>query len=62
MLSVLKKSCLTLLCALCLPLSVQVLAGGEDDSSQQPRVAKVNTKVVVGWIEKGLILPEHTAV
>lgn len=62
MLSVLKKSCLTALCVLCLPLAGQALAGGDDETVQQSRVVKVNSKVVVGWIEKGLILPEHTAV
>ena len=62
MLSVLKSSCLAALCAVCIPLSGYALAGGSDEAVKQPKVAKVNAKVVVGWIEKGLILPEQTAV
>lgn len=62
MLSVLKRTCLAALCALCIPLSGHALAGGEDETVKPTTGVKVNSKVVVGWIEKGLILPEHTAV
>jgi hypothetical protein len=62
MLSVFKHSCLVALLVACVPFSGQVLAGGASDDQKQPRVTKVNSKVVVGWIEKGLILPEHTTV
>lgn len=62
MLSVLKNSCLAALLAVCVSFPGQVLAGGSSDGDKQSRVTKINSKVVVGWIEKGRILPEHTAV
>lgn len=61
MLSVLKNTCLVVLVTCGLPFVGHALAGGADDQDQ-PKPAKVNSKVVVGWIEKGRILPEHATV
>lgn len=61
MLSVLKKSCFAALLVFGLPFSGSLLAGGADEEKQSAS-PKVNSKVIVGWIEKGLILPEKTAV
>ncbi|WP_373186866.1 ATP-dependent zinc protease [Halopseudomonas sp.] len=62
MLSVLKKSCFAALLVVSLPFSGHVLGGGSSDDHYKSTFTKVNSKVVVGWIEKGRILPEHTAV
>jgi hypothetical protein len=61
MLSVLKNTCLVMLVAAA-SFSSLALASGSSSDQQNSTSVRVNTKVIVGWIEKGRILPEHTTV
>jgi hypothetical protein len=61
MLPVLKNTCLVMLVATAF-FSSLALASGSSGDQQESTSVQVNTKVIVGWIEKGRILPEHTMV
>lgn len=62
MLPVLKNACFTLLLTVSIPFSGAALAGGSSGDQSQSEPTRINSKIIVGWIEKGRILPEHTAV